>query len=166
MFVFCVNLEIPATQQLIFLTSEVLPSLLVKNVVRISPPLNNSWHRNTCHHHHSFLVPVLLPTGVPTSERWCLNSALLASLLLWSEILRLLIIESPFRRWSCNPAHISGAPFNQCLIVYVFLEHTSLYHLSWQMSSSCSHYRGNPSVWNPRWIVTEPISHLLIPSLV
>ena len=29
-------------------------------------------------------------------------------------ILRLLSIESPFQCWSCNPAHISGAPFNHC----------------------------------------------------
>ena len=57
LFVFCVNLEIPATQQLIFLTSEVLPSLFVKNVVRISPPLNNSWYHNTSCHLRSFLGP-------------------------------------------------------------------------------------------------------------
>ena len=57
LFVFCVNLEIPATQQLIFLTSEVLPSLFVKNVVRISPPLNNSWYLNTSCHLRSFLGP-------------------------------------------------------------------------------------------------------------
>ena len=57
LFVFCVNLEITATQQLIFLTSEVLPSLFVKNVVRISPPLNNSWYHNTSCHLRSFLGP-------------------------------------------------------------------------------------------------------------
>ena len=34
--------KITATQQLIFLTSEVLPSPFVKGVVRISPPLKNS----------------------------------------------------------------------------------------------------------------------------
>ena len=54
----------------------------VKNVVRISPPLKNSWYGETSHHHHSFLVLVLIPTGVPTSERCCLDSALLATLLL------------------------------------------------------------------------------------
>ena len=63
-------------------------------------------------------------------------------------ILRLLTIESPFWHWSCNPTHISGAPFNQCLIVYVFLEHTSLYHLIWQMLSPCSLNGGNPSFGN------------------
>ena len=57
LFVFCVNLEITATQQLIFLTSEVLPSLFVKNVVRISPPLKNSWYGNTSRHLRSFLGP-------------------------------------------------------------------------------------------------------------
>ena len=76
------------------------------------------------------------------------------------------LLNHQSKHWSCNPAHISGAPFNQCLIVYVFLEHTSLYHLIWQMSSSCSHYCGNPSVWNSRWIVADSISHLLIFSLV
>ena len=30
--------------------------------------------------------------------------------------------------------------------MYVFLEHTTLYHSNQQVSSSCSHYRGNPSV--------------------
>ena len=57
LFAFCVNLEITATQQLIFLTSEVLPSLFVKSVVRISPPLNNSWYLNTSCHLRSFLGP-------------------------------------------------------------------------------------------------------------
>ena len=57
LFAFCVNLEVTATQQLIFLTSEVLPSLFVKNVVRISPPLNNSWYHNTSCHLRSFLGP-------------------------------------------------------------------------------------------------------------
>ena len=50
-------LEFLAVQQLIFLTSEVLPSLFVKNVVRISPPLNNSWYHNTSCHLRSFLGP-------------------------------------------------------------------------------------------------------------
>ena len=57
LFAFCVNLEITATQQLIFLTSEVLPSLFVKNVARISPPLYNSWYHNTSCHLRSFLGP-------------------------------------------------------------------------------------------------------------
>ena len=50
-------LEFLAVQQLIFLTSEVLPSLFVKDVVRISPPLNNSWYHNTSCHLRSFLGP-------------------------------------------------------------------------------------------------------------
>ena len=53
----------------------------VKNVLRFVPPLENSWHRNTSHHHQSFLVPVL----IPTSERCCLDSFLLATLIFWSE---------------------------------------------------------------------------------
>ena len=60
LFVFGVNLEITANQQSIFLTSVVLPSLFVKNVVRFS-------------------------TGIPTMELWRVNSKLLATLLLWSE---------------------------------------------------------------------------------
>ena len=56
----------------------------VKNVVRITPPLKNSCYNDTSHHHHSFLVLVLIPTGVPTSGLWCVNSKLLATLLLWS----------------------------------------------------------------------------------
>ena len=69
-------------------------------------------------------------------------------LLVYSFILRLWLIESSFEHWSCYLAHISGAPFNQCLIVYVFLKHTSLYHLIWQMLSLCSHNCGNPSFVN------------------
>ena len=63
-------------------------------------------------------------------------------------ILRLLTIESPFWHWSCNPTHISGAPFNQCLIGYFLLEYTSLYYLIWQMLFRCSHNCGNPSFGN------------------
>ena len=102
------------------------------------------------------LAPVLFSIGIPTIELCRVNSKLLASLLLWSEILRLLIIESPFRRWSCNPAHISGAPFNQCLIVYVFLEHTSLYHLNWKMLSPWWHTCGNPSFGNLEELSLSP----------
>ena len=54
----------------------------VKDVVSITPPLKNSWYSDTSHHHHSFLVPVLDLTGIPTGERCCWDSALLATLLL------------------------------------------------------------------------------------
>ena len=56
----------------------------VKNVVRITPPLKNSWYSDTSHHHHSFLVPVLFLNEIPTNGLWCVNSKLLATLLLWS----------------------------------------------------------------------------------
>ena len=56
----------------------------VENVVRIAPPLWNSWHSDTSHYHHSFLVPVLILTGIPICKRCYLNSVLLATLLLWS----------------------------------------------------------------------------------
>ena len=58
--------------------------LYVKIVLRFVPPLENSWHRNTSHHHHSFLVPVLFLSEIPTNGLWCVNSKLLATLLLWS----------------------------------------------------------------------------------
>ena len=54
---FVLYLGFLAIQQLFFFTSEVLPSLFVKNVVRISPPLNNSWYHNTSCHLRSFLGP-------------------------------------------------------------------------------------------------------------
>ena len=57
LFTLCVYLEILAIQHLIFLTSEVLPSLFVKNVVGISPPLKNSWYQNASCHLRSFLGP-------------------------------------------------------------------------------------------------------------
>ena len=46
------------------------------------------------------------------------------------------------------PKAILWAPLNQCLTVYVFLQHTSLYHLIWQMLSPCSLNCGNPSFGN------------------
>ena len=54
----------------------------IKNVVSIAPPLKNSWYSDTSHHHHSLLVTVLILTGIPIGERCCLDSALLATLLL------------------------------------------------------------------------------------
>ena len=78
---FVLYLEILAIQHLFFFTLEYY-HLYVKNVVRISPPLKNSWYGETSHHHHSFLVLVLIPTGVPTSGRCCLYPFLLATLLL------------------------------------------------------------------------------------
>jgi len=89
--------------------------------------------------------------------------------------LKLTIDSSFFDCWLLNrqsnidratQGHILDAPFNQWLMVYVSLGHTTLYHLNCQMSSPCSHNCGNPFVWNSRWIVAESISHLLVPSLV
>ena len=58
----------------------------VKNVVRISPPLENSWYIITSYLLRSFLGPSLLfLTGILTTGLWCVNSKLLATLLLWSE---------------------------------------------------------------------------------
>ena len=90
---------LPSKRKLVLVLCRTLSSLLsnlcyvlpwsitifyVKNVMRITPPLKNSWYSDTSHHHHSFLVPVLILTGVPTSERCCLDSVLLATLMLWS----------------------------------------------------------------------------------
>jgi len=80
---------------LCYTSSSLLPSICsslpwsitifyVKKVVRITPPLKNSWYGDTSHPHHSFLVPVLFLTGIPTIELWGVNSKLLATLLLWS----------------------------------------------------------------------------------
>ena len=86
----------PSNSDLIMLWRSFLSSLCyvlhwsitvfhVKDVVRIAPPLKNSWYSDTSHHHHSFLLPVLFLTGIPTIELWRVNSKLLATLLLWSE---------------------------------------------------------------------------------
>ena len=53
-------------------------------------------------------------------------------------------------------AHVSGAPFKQCLTVNVFLKHNSLYHLIWQMLSPCSHNCGNPPFWKSRGLSLTP----------
>ena len=118
MFVICVNLEIPAIQHLFFFTLEYYHLLISRMLWGLLHLLRNSWYWDASHHHHSFLVPVLLPTGVPTSERCCLNSALVASLLLWSEILRLSIIESPFWHWPCNPTHRAHLSTNVYLCMF------------------------------------------------
>ena len=41
-----------------------------------------------------------------------------------------------------------GASFNQCLIMYVFLEHIPLYRLIWRMLSPYPHNCGDPSFGN------------------
>ena len=47
-----------------------------------------------------------------------------------------------------QPNPYFGRTFQPMLIVYVYLEHTSLYHLIWQMLSPCSLNGGNPSFGN------------------
>ena len=47
-----------------------------------------------------------------------------------------------------QPNPYFGRTFQPMLIVYVYLEHTSLYHLIWQMLSPCSLNCGNPSFGN------------------
>ena len=84
LFVFCVYLEILATQHLFFFTLEYYHLLISRMWWGLLHLLRNSWYSDTIHHHHSFMVLMLIPTGVPTSERCCLDSALLATLLLWS----------------------------------------------------------------------------------
>jgi hypothetical protein len=44
----------------------------------------NSWHSDTSRHHRSFLVSMLILTGIPMCKQYCLDSVLLATLLLWS----------------------------------------------------------------------------------
>ena len=86
---------LPSNTNLIMLWSSLPSSLCyvlpwsitifyVKDIVRIAPPLKNSWYGNTSRHLHHFLVPVVFLTIIPTSERCCLDSFLLATLLLWS----------------------------------------------------------------------------------
>ena len=84
LFLFCVVPWVPCYPTYVMILPRSITIFDVKNVVRIAPPLKNSWYSDTSHHHHSFLVLALIPTGVPTSEWCCLDSALLATLLLWS----------------------------------------------------------------------------------
>ena len=71
------------TSNLCYVLAWSITIFYIKNVVRISPPLKNSWYSNTSCHLHSYLGP-LVPTGMPTSEQCCLDYVLLATLLLWS----------------------------------------------------------------------------------
>ena len=77
-------LEIPTIQHLFFITLEYYHLLVSRMLWGLLHLLKSSWYSDTTHHHHSFMVLVLIPTGVPTSERCCLDSAYLATLLLWS----------------------------------------------------------------------------------
>ena len=62
-------------------------------------------------------------------------------------------------------AHISGAPFNQCLVVYVFLQRTSLYRLIWQMLSLVHMIEETHLFRNlEEWSLSH--QHLLVLSLV
>ena len=70
----------------------------VKNVVRIAPPLKNSWYSDTSHHHNSFLAPMLILTGMPTSERCCLDSVLLSNPI----ALELMVDSSSLDYWITN----------------------------------------------------------------
>ena len=80
---FVLYLDFPAIQ-LMYVLPWSITIFDVKNVVSITPPLKNSWYSDTSHHHHSFLVPVLFLNEIPTNGLWCVNSKLLATLLLWS----------------------------------------------------------------------------------
>ena len=62
----------------------VLPYFMSKMLWEFHHLLRNSCCSDASRHHHSFLVPVLVLTRIPTDERCYLDSALLATLLLWS----------------------------------------------------------------------------------
>ena len=57
LFMFCVIPWDPRYLAHVLFYLGVLPSLFVKNVVRISPPLKKSWYNNTSCHLRSFLGP-------------------------------------------------------------------------------------------------------------
>ena len=63
---------------------EVLPSFLLRMLWGWPHLLIILDTSDTSHHHHSFLIPMLILTGAPTSEWCCLDSILLATLLLWN----------------------------------------------------------------------------------
>ena len=58
--------------------------LYVKNIMRIAPPLMNSWRSDTSRHHCFIPRFRVILTGMPTNELWCVKSILLATLLLGS----------------------------------------------------------------------------------
>ena len=80
---FVLYLDFPAIQLMLCSTMEYY-HLWCQECREHTPPLKNSWYNDTSHHHHSFLVPVLFLNEIPTNGLWCVNSKLLATLLLWS----------------------------------------------------------------------------------
>ena len=80
----CSHHECNLLSSLYSVLSWSITAFYAEYVVRIAPPLWNSWHSDTSHRHLSFLVPVLILTGIPICKQCYLNSVLLATLLLWS----------------------------------------------------------------------------------
>ena len=165
---FCVLPWVPFYPACVMFYLGILPSFMSRMSWEFHQFLRILDLSDTYHHHHSFLGPLLFLTVIPTNGLVILktSSNLIA--------LKLMVDISFLDCWLLNriltlvvqPNPYYGEPFNQYLIVYVFLEHTSLYHLIWQMLCPCSHNCGNPSFWKSQWMVAESISHLLILSLV
>ena len=84
LFVFCVIPWVPCYPAFVLLYLGVLPSLMSRKSWEFHHLLWILDTGNTSHHHLSFLVPVLVLTGIPTSERYCVDFVLLKTLLLWS----------------------------------------------------------------------------------
>ena len=84
LFVFCVIPWDPCYPAFCSSLPWSITIFYVNNVVIISPRLESSWYCDTSHPHHSFLVPVLFLNEILTNGLWCVNSKLLATLLLWS----------------------------------------------------------------------------------
>ena len=84
LFVFCVIPWDPCYPAFVLLYLGVLPSFMSRMSWGLLHLLRILGISDTYHHHHSFSVPVLILTRIPTFELWCVNSKLLATLLLWS----------------------------------------------------------------------------------
>src|SRR4051812_44771682 len=82
LFVFCVYLEILAIRHLFSFSLEYYHLFMSRMSWEFHHLLRILDTGDTSRHIHSFLVPVLILTGIPTSEQRCLDSILLATLLL------------------------------------------------------------------------------------
>ena len=96
---------------------------------------------------------MLIPTGISTNGLWCVNSKLLATLLLWSywstvSLEILLLIESSFEHWSCYLVQIPGYTLLSLLSWACFPRAYIIISLIRQMKFPCSHNCGNQSFGN------------------
>ena len=159
--------------------TSLLPSIVLLYLGELPPFMSRmSWE---FHHLLRILGIVILPTStiLSWSPYWLTGNinewTMMLGFCTSSNLIALkLMVDSSFLDYWLSNCHCNidratysrfpGAPFYHCSIVYVFIEHTSLYHLVWLMLSPCSHNCGNHLLlisMNFRWVHQPRPRHFL-----